>query len=56
MRSRSKSAIMDWKNRVVLCRECHTAYHHNGVTAEKMQIMRNKRKEYLTSIGKGKYV
>lgn len=55
-RSRSKKSIMDWRNRVVLCRECHSVYHLHGVTVEKMQNMKEHRKEYLVSIGREKYV
>jgi len=55
-RSRSKSAIMDWRNRVLLCRECHTKFHHNGVTKEKIEAMQKLRSEYLTSVGRGEYV
>lgn len=55
-RSRSKGAIMDWRNRVVLCRECHSRFHHNGVTKTKIEAMQTTRKEYLISIDRGKYV
>lgn len=56
LRSRSKSAIMDWRNRVVLCRIHHEEFHHNGVTAEKVKKMQEQRKEYLKSIGRGQYL
>ena len=56
LRSRSKSAIMDWRNRVVLCRTHHEAYHHDGVTKEKVQKMQEQRKEYLKSIDRGQYL
>lgn len=55
-RSRSKKSIMNWKNRVLLCRACHEIFHHNGVTQEKIQIMQEHRKEYLISIGREKYI
>lgn len=55
-RSRSKSAIMEWKNRVVLCRECHEKFHHNGVTMEKQQNMREHRISYLKSIDRLSYI
>jgi 5-methylcytosine-specific restriction endonuclease McrA len=55
-RGRSKKNILDWKNRVVLCHTCHhDKFHHNGVTAEKIQAMQEKRVEYLKMIGKEKY-
>lgn len=56
LRSRSKSAIMNWKNRVVLCRDCHTKYHQNGVSKEKQLSMTNNRIEYLKSIGRLSYL
>lgn len=56
LRSRSKNAIKDWKNRVVLCRSCHTKFHANGVTAQKIADMLLNRAEYLSSIGREKYV
>ena len=56
LRSRSKSAIMDWRNRVVLCMKDHEEFHHNGVTKEKVLQMQEKRKEYLKSIGRGQYL
>lgn len=55
-RARSKKSIMDWKNRVVLCRKCHDIFHLNGVTIEKMKKMREHRRDYLISIGRGAYV
>ena len=56
MRSRSKLSVSNWKNRVPLCKECHEAYHHDGVTDEKMIEMREKRKEYLIAIDREEYV
>jgi 5-methylcytosine-specific restriction endonuclease McrA len=56
LRSRSKSAIMDWRNRVVLCRTCHEKFHHSGVTKEKVLKMQEQRKEYLKSIGRSQYL
>ncbi len=55
-RSRSKTAIMNWQNRVVLCRTCHEKYHHNGVSYQKTKDMIALRKTYLTSIGREKYI
>lgn len=54
-RSRSKSNLLDWKNRVLLCRTCHSAYHENGVSSTKAKDMSDRRREYLISIGKGVY-
>jgi len=55
-RSRSKSSISNWRNRVTLCRMCHTHYHDGGVTNEKMNKMMFTRIEFLKSIGREKYV
>ncbi len=58
-RSRSKKAIMDWKNRVPLCHEHHVGqggYHDGGVTNEKIENMRKARKEFLVSVGREIYV
>lgn len=55
-RSRSKKSILDWRNRVVLCRECHEKFHHNGVTPDKIKEMQEHRKEYLILVGREQYV
>lgn len=55
-RGRSKKNILDWKNRVVLCRICHEKFHHNGVTTEKIQIMTRHRADYLKAIGREQYL
>lgn len=55
-RSRSKKSILDYKNRVVLCRSCHEKFHHNGVTIQKIKDMQELRKNYLISISREKYV
>lgn len=55
-RSRSKKSIQDWRNRVVLCRECHHAYHKDGVTDEKILKMKNVRRDFLVSMGRMEYV
>ena len=55
-RGRSKKNILDWKNRVVLCRTCHEKFHHNGVTVEKIQTMQERRLSYLESIGRKEYL
>lgn len=39
-RSRTKNAVYDSVNRVPLCRACHEWYHHDGVTEEKMEELR----------------
>lgn len=55
-RARSKKAIWDWRNRVTMCRGCHTIYHLYGVTKAKMDVLSATRKEFLISIGRGEYV
>jgi 5-methylcytosine-specific restriction endonuclease McrA len=55
-RSRSKKSISDWKNRILLCRNCHQEYHMNGVTDDKINAMREIRITYLEMIGRGEYL
>ncbi len=55
-RARSKKSIADWKNRVPLCRTCHSAYHQDGVTEKKIFDMRLARMDYLKSVGREMYV
>lgn len=55
-RSRSKKNILDWTNRVTLCQGCHKKFHLYGVSTEKMNEMRNKRKDFLTSMNREIYV
>lgn len=55
-RSRSKKSILDWKNRVTLCQNCHQEYHAHGVTQDKISEMKEKRKEFLISIDREIYV
>ena len=55
-RSRSKLAIMDWRNRVTLCASCHRNYHKNGVTETKMEDMKKAREDFLISIDRKEYV
>jgi 5-methylcytosine-specific restriction endonuclease McrA len=55
-RGRSKKNILDWRNRVVLCRSCHDRFHSGGVKADDIESMQRHRKEYLLMIGREKYV
>lgn len=55
-RSRSKFAILDWRNRVLLCSECHRNYHHDGVTNDKMVRMQKIRTDFLKSFGREEYL
>lgn len=54
-RSRSKTSILDWRNRVLLCRDCHHKFHLHGVTKQKIEDMQKARSEYLISIGREAY-
>lgn len=55
-RARSKKNILNWRNRVTLCQGCHQAFHHGGVTEQKINDMHKKRREFLISIGRDDYV
>lgn len=54
-RSRSKTSILDWRNRILLCRDCHRKFHLHGVTKQKIESMQKTRYEYLISIGREAY-
>lgn len=55
-RARSKSSILDWQNRILLCRDCHTRYHLGGVSDDKINAMQKLRLAYLQMIGRGEYL
>lgn len=55
-RGRSKKNLLDWKNRVLVCRDDHDEFHHNGVTPDKIATMQKQREDYLRSIGRGAYI
>ena len=55
-RSRSKKSILDWRNRILLCRTCHEKFHHGGVSDDKINTMRKTREEYLLMIGRSEYL
>lgn len=55
-RARSKFSILDWTNRILLCRNCHQKFHLNGVTDDKINRMKQTRIEYLKSIGREEYL
>lgn len=55
-RGRSKKNILDWKNRVPMCRECHTNFHKDGVTNDKIVAVTLMREEFLKSTGREKYI
>lgn len=55
-RSRSKKSILDWRNRVPLCQDCHRTFHLHGVTQAKIDEMQTKRKEFLLSMDRKEYV
>jgi hypothetical protein len=55
-RSRSRQSIKDWRNRVLMCHECHVEYHKNGVSIDRMLDLRDIRKKFLISVGKVDYI
>jgi 5-methylcytosine-specific restriction endonuclease McrA len=54
-RSRGK-ASMDWHNRVLLCRSCHSLYHLMGASAKAIADMQSRRRDFLVSTGREEYV
>lgn len=54
-RSRSKESILDWRNRVLLCRDCHHEFHADGVSNDKIKNMQEKRVLFLKSFGREEY-
>ena len=54
-RSRSKQSVLDWKNRVTMCRECHSDYHKHGVNSKTQAELRTKRYDFLKMIGRESY-
>lgn len=55
-RSRSKQSILNWENRVLMCRECHDNYHRHGVNSKAIEILQEKRIEALRLFGREEYI
>lgn len=55
-RGRSKKSLLDWKNRVTLCRTCHDEFHYNGVTDAKIKDMQERRIQALKRLGREEYL
>ena len=55
-RSRSKNSILNWENRVLMCRECHNEYHRHGVNSKTQEELQEKRIEALKLFGREEYV
>ncbi len=55
-RSRDKTKINDWRNKVPMCHWCHEEYHRGGVTEEKIKYLQDKRAEVLGAMHKSQYV
>ena len=52
----SGDGAMEWKNRVTLCHECHSKYHAKGVSEEAIKKLKERRAEYLETIGRENYI
>jgi len=46
----------DWHKIVLHCRECHRKYHDNGVSDEAIEMLVERRIEYLEMIGREEYI
>lgn len=55
-RSRDKTLIQDWHNKVPMCHWCHDQYHSGGVTPEKIQSLQRRRAEVLGMMHKSEYI
>lgn len=55
-RSRSKNSILNWENRVLMCRECHNEYHRHGVNSKSQENLFFKREEALKRLGREEYI
>lgn len=55
-RSRDKTKINDWKNKVPMCHICHTEYHAGGVTKEKIESLTQRRATVLALMHKSQYI
>lgn len=55
-RSRSKESILNWENRVTMCRECHGEYHRHGVNFGTQEELFFKRQEALKLFGREEYI
>ena len=55
-RSRSKQSILNWENRVLMCRECHNEYHRHGVNSKTQAELQEKRIEALKLFGREEYI
>lgn len=55
-RSRSKKSILDWKNRITICKECHNKYHFDGVNDKTVKVMQDEREKFLLTFGRKDYV
>jgi len=52
----SRPDALEWINRVTLCHEHHMEYHNNGVSDEAIRKLKERRAEYLETIGRHDYI
>lgn len=55
-RARTRGAIQDWRNQVLMCHDHHTEYHQNGVTQAKISRLTMQRVRFLIQIGRENFV
>jgi len=46
----------DWREIVLHCTQCHHDYHDNGVSDEAIKKLKERRAEYLETIGREEYI
>jgi len=45
-----------WTNKVLHCSECHFEYHRRGTSDDAIENLKERRAEYLYSIGREDYI
>ena len=54
-RARGKASL-DWKNKVLMCRKCHSEFHSHGVSKKVIREMQEKRIQFLSAMGREAYL
>lgn len=55
-RSRGDVYKDDWKNQIPQCSICHSLYHEDGVTQDKIWELQEARKNFLIGLGRSEFI